>query len=69
VGTVYVEFNVADTSLVRTGEGWAKIIGSDSLEGRLAARKGNPIPEMPDVDDVKVKVEKSVNGIRTCSKR
>ena len=28
-------------------EGWAKIIGPNSVQGRLAKRKGLPIPEMP----------------------
>lgn len=46
-GAYYVEFNVPGASLKVTNEGWAKVIGPNSLEGRLAARKGLPIPEMP----------------------
>ncbi|OHX36482.1 hypothetical protein BJL95_07505 [Methylomonas sp. LWB] len=43
-GSMYVEFNVPTSSLKATNEGWAKIIGPNSLEGRLAARKGMSIP-------------------------
>ena len=39
-GTVYVEFDVPRGSLKPTNEGWAKIVGPNSLEGRLAAKKG-----------------------------
>lgn len=45
--SLYVEFNVPSSSLKATNEGWAKIIGPNSLEGRLAAKKKLPIPQMP----------------------
>uniref|UniRef100_UPI002017D470 TreTu family toxin n=1 Tax=Chitinivorax sp. B TaxID=2502235 RepID=UPI002017D470 len=51
-GSVYIEFNVPTSSLKATNEGWAKVIGPNSLEGRLAARKGLPIPQMPEVTDI-----------------
>ncbi|NPD25809.1 hypothetical protein HPP06_20560 [Corallococcus exiguus] len=46
-GSHYVEFNVPISSIKPTQAGWAKIPGPQSLEGRLAARKGLPLPEMP----------------------
>lgn len=46
-GDVYVEFDVPEDSLRVTGSGWAKIIGPQSLEGRVAARNGRPLPKMP----------------------
>lgn len=46
-GSYYVEFDVPAAFLVETQAGWAKIIGPNSLEGRLAARKCQPITEMP----------------------
>ena len=51
-GSLYVEFNVPTLSLKVTNEGWAKIIGSNSLEGRLAGRKGLPIPQMPNATNI-----------------
>jgi hypothetical protein len=51
-GSVYVEFQVPTSSLKATNEGWAKIVGPNSLEGRLAARKGLEIPQMPEVTDI-----------------
>jgi RHS repeat-associated protein len=46
-GSLYVEFNVPNSSLKTTGTGWAKVIGPNSLEGRFAARQGLEIPQMP----------------------
>jgi len=44
----YVEFDVPPLIVKPTSdEGWAKIIGPNSVQGRLAKRKGLPIPEMP----------------------
>jgi hypothetical protein len=44
----YVEFDVLLSYVQPTSdEGWAKIIGPNSVQGRLAKRKGLPIPEMP----------------------
>jgi len=45
--SLYVEFNVSSSSLVNTGNGWAKIVGPNSLQGRFAASKGLIIPQMP----------------------
>ena len=57
-GSIYVEFDVPSTSLKPTNEGWSKIVGPNSLEGRLAAKKGQPIPEMPSATNIEVKVSK-----------
>ena len=38
-GSVYVTFDVPSSSIVKTQEGWGKIVGPNSLEGRLAAKK------------------------------
>ena len=53
-GQIYVEFDVPITSLKQTNEGWAKILGPNTLEGRLAAKKGNPIPEMPTATNIEI---------------
>lgn len=45
--SVYVEFDVPHASVRLGSAGWAKIIGPRSLEGRLAARMGRPVPRMP----------------------
>ncbi|MEI7184351.1 RHS repeat-associated core domain-containing protein, partial [Pectobacterium carotovorum] len=62
-GTVYAEFDVPEESLIKTNEGWAKIAGPDSLEGRLAKRKGQPVPEMPKAGNIEVKAKKTEKGI------
>jgi hypothetical protein len=44
----YVEFEVPISFVKPTSdEGWAKIIGPNSVQGRLAKRKGLAMPEMP----------------------
>lgn len=69
LGAVYVEFSVPKESLIKTNDEQAKIVGPDSLEGRLAKRKGLPIPEMPEVTNIEVKAHKTTDGkIITCKK-
>lgn len=47
-GSVYIEFNVPRESIRPGGKsGWAIIPGPNSLEGRNAALRGRPIPQMP----------------------
>ncbi|MBF2067245.1 MAG: putative Ig domain-containing protein [Calothrix sp. C42_A2020_038] len=46
-GAFYVEFDVPASAIRQTKEGWAGIKGPNSLDGRLAAKKGLPMPEMP----------------------
>ncbi len=67
-GTMYVEFDVPESSLIKTNDGWAKIVGPDSLKGRLAKRKGLPVPEMPSANKIEIKAHKTDTGIKTCSK-
>lgn len=52
-----------------TNEGWAKIVGPDSLEGRLAKRRGNPLPEMPAAENIQVKAHKTESGVKRCSQK
>ena len=52
-GSVYVEFDVPKASVKQTQDGWGKIVGPNSLEGRLATRKGKTAPEMPDAKNIK----------------
>lgn len=52
-GSFYAEFNVPTSSVKLTSEGGvAKIVGPNSLEGRLAAQKGLPPPEKPDATNI-----------------
>jgi len=46
-GRLYVEFDIPVSSIKPTQLGWAKILGPNSLEGRLAFRAEKPRPEMP----------------------
>jgi RHS repeat-associated protein len=48
-GSVYAEFDVPAQSIKVTdaSQGWAKILGPNTLEGRNAARRGRPFPQMP----------------------
>lgn len=57
-GSVYVEFDVPSRSITQIGSGWAKISGPNSIQGRLAAGKGQPVPEMPRVRNILVKETK-----------
>lgn len=50
--SVYVEFKVPTSSLKATNTGWAKIVGPNSLEGRLAVRKGLETPQMLKATDI-----------------
>jgi RHS repeat-associated protein len=57
-GSMYVEFDVPTSSLKQTNDGWASIVGPNSLQGRYAAKKGEPIPEMPSATNIKIVGEK-----------
>jgi len=51
--SAYVEFDVPASSVKPTGApGVAKIVGPSTIEGRLAARKGLPIPQMPPATNI-----------------
>jgi hypothetical protein len=44
----YLEFDVPRDCLIPGGKtGWAQIPGPDSLYGRLAAMRGQPVPQFP----------------------
>ena len=51
-GSLYVEFDVPQDSVKPTQQGWAKILGPNTLEARLAGAKGRPIPQMPPAMDI-----------------
>ena len=51
-GSLYVEFDVPEQSLKQTSDQWAKVLGPNSTEGRLAARRGQPVPQMPAASNV-----------------
>ena len=51
-GSRYVEFDVPASSLKQTNQGWAKVIGPNSLEGRQAAIKGLSVPQMPNATNI-----------------
>ena len=53
VGSIYAEFNVSQDSVKPTQQGWAKILGPNTLEGHLAEAKRQPIPQMPPATDTK----------------
>ena len=46
-GSFYVEFDVPRSSIKATQQGWAKILGPNTLEGRQARRAGTALPQMP----------------------
>ncbi len=52
IGSFYVEFNVPVDSVKQTQSGWAKIIGPNTVEARLAGAKGRPIPQMPQANNI-----------------
>jgi RHS repeat-associated protein len=53
-GSVYVEFDVPAAAVKKTSEGWGKIPGPNSLEGRAALRRGSVPPEMPACANIEV---------------
>ncbi|WP_139489609.1 RHS repeat domain-containing protein [Brevibacillus dissolubilis] len=54
VGTVYVEFDVPRDALVRSSDEWAYMIGKDSWEAKVWAKKGLPIPDMPYAENIQL---------------
>jgi hypothetical protein len=51
-GSFYIEFDVPRGSIKPTRQGWAKIIGPNTLEARLALRMGEPEPQMPPASNI-----------------
>jgi hypothetical protein len=59
-GDVYVEFEVPASSVKTTNprQGWAKILGPNTVEGRQARIKGGPIPQLPAATNIRPIVSK-----------
>ena len=57
-GSVYVEFDVPLSSVKQTKDVWAKILGPKTPEGKLNLKKGLPVPEMPNAENIKISGEK-----------
>lgn len=58
-GSVYVEFDVPAGSVAPGGQpGWGRILGPNSMEGRNAALRGRPVPEMPPAENIKIGSQK-----------
>jgi hypothetical protein len=54
-GSVHAQFDVPTSSIMPTSAGGvAKIIGPNSMEGKLAASKGKPVPQMPQASNIKI---------------
>lgn len=53
-GQIYVEFDVPTSTLKQTNTGWAKILGPNTVEARLAAKKGQPMPEIPSATNIEI---------------
>ena len=51
-GDVYVEYDIPAGVAKESGSGWAKFRGPNSTEGRIAAQKGQPVPQMPPVRNI-----------------
>ena len=51
-GSLYIEFDVPQDSVKPTQQGWAKILGPNTLEARLAGAKRRPIPQMPTATNI-----------------
>lgn len=52
VGSYYVEFDVPASSLVNSGNGWARIRGPHSIDAKLAILRNQPIPQMPKATNI-----------------
>ncbi|MFD9190656.1 polymorphic toxin-type HINT domain-containing protein [Streptomyces phaeochromogenes] len=54
-GSVYAEFDVPKSSLIPGGRpGDFKMSDSDTIFARLAQKKGNPVPQLPEAKNVKL---------------
>jgi RHS repeat-associated protein len=54
-GDVFVTYDVPTSSLVRAGqENWRAIPGPNSMHAKLAAKKGEPIPQLPRFQNLRV---------------
>ncbi|WP_456243094.1 TreTu family toxin [Streptomyces gardneri] len=54
-GSVYAEFDVPKSSLIPGGRpGDFKMSDSDTIFARLAQKKGNPVPQLPEAKNIKL---------------
>ncbi|APU19207.1 DNRLRE domain-containing protein [Actinoalloteichus sp. GBA129-24] len=54
-GSVYAEFDVPQSSLIPGGRpGDFKMSDSDTIFARLAQKKGNPVPQLPEAKNIKL---------------
>lgn len=60
-GSRYIEFNVPASSVKSTGDIWAKIIGPNTVESKLAIKKGLAPIEMPSASDIQWIASKLLN--------
>lgn len=65
-GSIYVEFDIDNNKLKKTNKDWASIVGPNSLEGRMAKKRGLPVPEMPSVANIQIKAKKIDGKIICC---
>jgi hypothetical protein len=59
--SAYVEFDIDPQLLKQTKEGWAAVIGPNSVFGRLLARKGTPVTQMPEALNIEHNASKLGN--------
>jgi hypothetical protein len=54
--SIYVEFDIPENTIKITNKeyGWAKILGPNTIEGRLAVKNGYPAFEMPNASNIKI---------------
>ena len=58
-GDVFATYDVPSCSLKPAGtDAWRQIVGPDSVQGRLAARKDLPLPELPEFENLEVEMTK-----------
>lgn len=58
-GDVFVTYEVPTSSLKSAGnDAWRAIPGPNSIHGRLAAKKGKPMPQLPRFENLKVEATK-----------
>ena len=66
-GTTHVASPASVDAFGKQAKPGTKYVEFNVLEGRLAKRKGNPVPEMPVAEDIQVKAHKTEDGIIKCS--
>jgi hypothetical protein len=58
-GSIYVEFDVPTSALKSTQEGWARIIGPNTIDARLLQKQGvQPPTAMPNATNIEIVTSK-----------